>query len=146
MAQETPASESRASALSDDLLPLLQRQDRAERLAAADLLAQPVLALVHLDAAVRDLLRLLLRHHDDAHVVGDDPVAAAHALPAAAHLGADLSVALRVAGVGHDPARPGGEAHGADVVDVADGAVDDDAGEALGEAGVAGELAPHRRL
>src|SRR5688500_750411 len=85
--------------LADDLLPLLQVQDRTQRPAALDLLAQAVLALAHLDAAVRDLLRLLPGHDDDAHVVGDDPVAAAHQLAAAAHLAADLAVALGLAGV-----------------------------------------------
>src|SRR5687767_12762934 len=47
-----PARRAGPGGLPDDLLPLLQRQHRAQGPAAADLLAQAVLALVHLDAAV----------------------------------------------------------------------------------------------
>src|SRR6266508_2402180 len=139
------ASTRRRSTASPDLFPLLELEDGAQGAAPLDLLADPVLPLEHVEGAVRHLDRLLPRHDDEAGLVADDPVARADLLAARLDLAPDLPEAFRLARVGRDVAAEAREVQLEDRVEVPHGAVDHDAGHAFHQAGVARELAPHRR-
>src|SRR5436309_3062276 len=116
---------------SADLLPLLELQDRAQRAAPLDLLADAVLPLEDVERAVRHLDRELLRHDDDPGLVPHDPVPRADDLPAALNLAPDVPVALRLPRVGHDVAGEAREVDLEDRVDVPGGPVNHDARHAL---------------
>src|SRR2546426_8398583 len=134
----------RRSKASPDLFPLLELEHGTQRAPSLDLLADPVLPLEDVKGAVRHLDRLFARHNDQAGLVAHDPVARVHFLATALDLAPDFPEAFRLARVGgHVPAEAR-EVQLEDRVEVPYGAVDQDPGHALHQAGVRRELAPDR--
>src|SRR6266571_1286401 len=122
------------SKASPDLFPFLELEDRAQGAAPLDLLADPVLPLQHVERTVRHLDGLLPRHHDEAGLVADDPVARADLLATRLDLAPDLPEAFRLARVRRDVAAEAREVQLEDRVEVPHGPVNHDSCNALHKA------------